>query len=92
MIMIMIMIIIIMISSSSSIFIIEEVREGGAALGGEDAGEDVLRQGADACAYRNSFTLRDCCVSSLRSGHANLLRIVPILTEGRARLRVCISV
>ena len=28
------------------------------------------------------FTLLDLCVSSLRRGHANLLCIVPILTDG----------
>ena len=27
------------------------------------------------------FTFLDSCVSSLRRGHANLLRIVPILTD-----------
>ena len=31
------------------------------------------------------FTLLDVCVSSLRRGHANLLCIVPILTDGPQR-------
>ena len=31
------------------------------------------------------FTLLDLCVSSLRRGHANLLRIVPILTDDPRR-------
>ena len=34
---------------------------------------------------KNLTTLLDLCVSSLRRGHANLLCIVPILTDGPRR-------
>ena len=34
---------------------------------------------------KNLFTLLDLCVSSLRRGHANLLYIVPILTDDPQR-------
>jgi hypothetical protein len=46
---------------------------------------------------KNMFTLLDLCVSSLRRGHANLLCIVPILTDDPRResnspvARKCIS-
>ena len=36
------------------------------------------------------FTLLDLCVSSLRRGHANLLCIVPILTDDPRRESYCI--
>jgi len=35
--------------------------------------------------YKEMFTLLDLCVSSLRRGHANLLCIVPILTDDPRR-------
>lgn len=35
-----------------------------------------------ALKQKKLFTLLDLCVSSLRRGHANLLCIVPILTDG----------
>ena len=35
--------------------------------------------------YTQMFTLLDLCVSSLRRGHANLLCIVPILTDDPRR-------
>ena len=35
--------------------------------------------------FKQWFTLLDLCVSSLRRGHANLLRIVPILTDDLRR-------
>ena len=35
--------------------------------------------------HQQSFTLLDLCVSSLRGGHANILCIVPILTDGSRR-------
>ena len=35
--------------------------------------------------FQKSFTLLDLCVSSLRRGHANLLCIVPILTDDPRR-------
>ena len=35
--------------------------------------------------YIHIFTLLDLCVSSLRRGHANLLCIVPILTDDPRR-------
>ena len=37
----------------------------------------------------NLITLLDLCVSSLRRGHANLLRIVPILTDAPRRESTC---
>ena len=37
------------------------------------------------CMYAKLFTLLDLCVSSLRRGHANLLCIVPILTDDPRR-------
>ena len=36
-------------------------------------------------AFKEMFTLLDLCVSSLRRGHANLLCIVPILTDDPRR-------
>ena len=38
-----------------------------------------------ATIYFNMFALLDLCVSSLRRGHANLLCIVPILTDDPRR-------
>ena len=40
------------------------------------------------------FTLLDLCVSSLRRGHANLLCIVPILTDDprRESKQVCFAI
>ena len=38
------------------------------------------------------FTLLDVCASSLRRGHANLLCIVPILTDDPRREPVCIYI
>ena len=38
-----------------------------------------------AALYHKLFTLLDVCVSSLRRGHANLLCIVPILTDDPRR-------
>ena len=35
--------------------------------------------------FKKLFTLLDLCVSSLRRGHANLLCIVPILTDDPRR-------
>ena len=35
------------------------------------------------------FTLLDLCVSSLRRGHANLLCIVPILTDVPEGIQLC---
>ena len=35
--------------------------------------------------FQELFTLLDLCVSSLRRGHANLLCIVPILTDDPRR-------
>ena len=40
---------------------------------------------ADAPNQKKLFTLLDLCVSSLRRGHANLLCIVPILTDDPRR-------
>ena len=40
---------------------------------------------AEALVYYCLFTLLDLCVSSLRRGHANLLCIVPILTDDPRR-------
>ena len=37
------------------------------------------------CCKKELFTLLDLCVSSLRRGHANLLCIVPILTDDPRR-------
>ena len=37
--------------------------------------------------YAKLFTLLDLCVSSLRRGHANILCIVPILTDDLSMLR-----
>ena len=37
------------------------------------------------CRFKKLFTLLDLCVSSLRGGHANLLCIVPILTDDPRR-------
>ena len=37
------------------------------------------------CGIKKLFTLLDLCVSSLRRGHANLLCIVPILTDDPRR-------
>ena len=39
----------------------------------------------NACAAKQLVTLLDLCVSSLRRGHANLLCIVPILTDDPRR-------
>ena len=38
-----------------------------------------------AMSFKKLFTLLDLCVSSLRRGHANLLCIVPILTDDPRR-------
>ena len=35
--------------------------------------------------HTHNFTLLDLCVSSLRRGHANILCIVPILTDDPRR-------
>ena len=40
---------------------------------------------AKTIAWEKLFTLLDLCVSSLRRGHANLLCIVPILTDDPRR-------
>ena len=42
-----------------------------------------VRRGAEVA--KKLFTLLDLCVSSLRRGHANLLCIVPILTDDPRR-------
>ena len=47
-------------------------------------GSNVCDQGRTAI-YKEMFTLLDLCVSSLRRGHANLLCIVPILTDDPRR-------
>ena len=39
----------------------------------------------DYMTYSTMFTLLDLCASSLRRGHANLLCIVPILTDDPRR-------
>ena len=44
----------------------------------------ALEPDAEQCA-KKLFTLLDLCVSSLRRGHANLLCIVPILTDDPRR-------
>ena len=44
---------------------------------------------ADAPNQKKLFTLLDLCVSSLRRGHANLLCIVPILTDDPRRESRC---
>ena len=60
------------------------VREGSAAVSGGGGSGEVGKK---------LVTLLDLCVSSLRRGHANLLCIVPILTDdlrresGRTRRR-----
>ena len=41
--------------------------------------------GAKMTETKKLFTLLDLCVSSLRRGHANLLCIVPILTDDPRR-------
>ena len=44
----------------------------------------ALEPDAEQCA-KKLFTLLDLCVSSLRRGHANLLRIFPTLTDAPRR-------
>ena len=45
----------------------------------------ALASGSGAKIAKKLFTLLDLCVSSLRRGHANLLCIVPILTDDPRR-------
>ena len=40
-----------------------------------------IKRGGGGQTHKKSSTLLDLCVSSLRRGHANLLCIVPILTD-----------
>ena len=49
------------------------------------AGLGSLSQTAGVSQVKPLFTLLDLCVSSLRRGHANLLCIVPILTDDPRR-------
>ena len=53
-----------------------------AQQGKEDEQQQQASRGRSSCrAAKNLVTLLDLCVSSLRRGHANLLCIVPILTD-----------
>ena len=45
----------------------------------------VTLSATSARIFKKLFTLLDLCVSSLRRGHANLLCIVPILTDDPRR-------
>ena len=48
----------------------------------EDEQQQQASRGRSSCrAAKNLVTLLDLCVSSLRRGHANLLCIVPILSD-----------
>ena len=46
---------------------------------------DPHRSKSNGKGIQQSFTLLDVCVSSLRRGHANLLCVVPILTDDPRR-------
>ena len=52
---------------------------------GGTAGRDWICLGRALAKSKELFTLLDLCVSSLRRGHANLLCIVPILTDDPRR-------
>ena len=52
----------------------------------EDEQQQQASRGRSSCrAAKNLVTLLDLCVSSLRRGHANLLCIVPILSDDLRR-------
>ena len=52
---------------------------------GEREQQRETARGAKWLGIKKLFTLLDLCVSSLRRGHANLLCIVPILTDDPRR-------
>ena len=54
---------------------------GGVGGGGKDGVEGKVVRCVRTDRDKKSSTLLDLCVSSLRRGHANLLCIVPILTD-----------
>ena len=58
---------------------------GGVGGGGKDGVEGKVVRCVRTDRDKKSSTLLDLCVSSLRRGHANLLCIVPILTDDPRR-------